>query len=258
MAKDYELITINDRELNIKYSGVTLAIPSYVRKAIDKHWLKITAEQGFLFNGDVFPVKRILINNDRISIKIRRSDYAHYMATRNDIVEVQHDPCNILYTGIVLQTSDNYFALAETAVHTSKPDRIQLIGGNVDADDINEDKTVNIDGNAAKELFEEIGLDVNNPDHGISLKPTILKKANNPKTTTGIFYLAKTALDRTAVKNLLSKHNDELRQKNIKVEIKELIFVENDAAAIKDFSATNVKTIKNYIIEVLEKLNELA
>lgn len=68
--------------------------------------------------------------------------------------------CYNLNSGILLETRDGYYIIGEMSETTSYPKGLQISGGNLDENDIDQYGRVNIINNVARELKEELGIDL--------------------------------------------------------------------------------------------------
>ena len=68
--------------------------------------------------------------------------------------------CYNLNGGILLETLDKKYIVREMDKTTSYPKGLQIPGGNLDQNDIKENGTVDLIGNIARELKEELNLDL--------------------------------------------------------------------------------------------------
>lgn len=98
---------------------------------------------------------------DRIRITIQKTNYVHYLYDERIGLEGNLG-CYNLNGGILLETLDKKYILGEMDVTTSYPKGLQISGGNLDQNDIKEDGTVDLIGNIARELEEELHLDLFN------------------------------------------------------------------------------------------------
>lgn len=255
MEPNYKLIDINNRKVNITYTGKVLTPSENIKLAISKHWEEISKDKKFFFNGEIFSIDSFEENDNELNIKIDRTNYAHYLADRHKVPEVKDYPCHVAYSCVIIETSDNYFVMGENTNDTAHPDRLQFIGGAIDNDDLMDDGvTIDIKGNAARETEEEIGISTNNAEYSAELEPIFLKLNNNEYNSIGVIYLLKTSLDKAMIKDIFDKHNEKLALNDELIEFKDLIFVKTDIESINEFERTNTKEIKDYMLEALRQL----
>ncbi len=258
MPRDYKLIEIGDRDLNITYSGKKLEPPTNLQTAIDNHWQEISSGNKHFFNGEVYTIESFEQSATEINIETILTDFAYYIAIRRKIINDPKHQCPVTYSSVVIKTSDDYFIMAENGVNTAHPNRLQFIGGGIDNKDLTEDEvTFNIRDNAIREVKEELGLDINNAQHkSILHPPTFLKLGGNNRKSIGIIFLITTSLNRAAIRAIFEANNKKIADNNELIEIKELTFLKADISIIDEFEKTNTKEIKRYMLDVLRELSK--
>lgn len=156
------VIKINKKIEVIKIEE-TLKLPKNLRNQIEDFWKKQIAENPHLFNGEVWSVIKFEELPDKIKISIQKTNYAHYLFDERVGIESQY-ACYNLNCGILLETKDGYYIIGEMAETTSYPKGLQISGGNLDKNDIKQDGQVDIINNVARELKEELDIDLFNKD----------------------------------------------------------------------------------------------
>lgn len=96
---------------------------------------------------------------DKIKISIQKTNYAHYLFDERVGIEGKY-ACYNLNCGILLETKDGYYIVGEMNETTSYPKGLQISGGNLDENDIGKDGQVDIINNVARELKEELNIDL--------------------------------------------------------------------------------------------------
>ena len=150
-----------NKKLEIVKSKKDVDLPKDTLDKIETFWKKQVEENSHLFNGEVWSVTKFEELKDRIRITIQKTNYAHYLYDERIGLEGNLG-CYNLNGGILLETLDKKYILGEMDVTTSYPKGLQISGGNLDQNDIKEDGTVDLIGNIARELEEELHLDLFN------------------------------------------------------------------------------------------------
>ena len=96
---------------------------------------------------------------DKIKLSIQKTNYAHYLFDERVGIEKQYS-CYNLYSAILLETKDKYYIIGEMSEITSYPNGLQLPGGNLDQNDIQPNGKIDIINNIARELKEELNIDL--------------------------------------------------------------------------------------------------
>ena len=147
------------KELEIVKREKDIELPEAIVQKIEMFWQKQVEENPHLFNGEVWSVTKFDELEDRIRLTIQRTNYAHYLY--DERVGLEKDlACYNLNGGILLETLDKKYIVGEMDKTTSYSKGLQIPGGNLDQNDIKEDGTVDLIGNIARELKEELNLDL--------------------------------------------------------------------------------------------------
>lgn len=152
------VIKIN-KKIEVVKIEKTLKLPENLKNQIEDFWEKQIEENPHLFNGEVWSVTKFEELPDKIKIGIQRTNYAHYLFDERIGIEGQY-ACYNLNCGILLETKDGYYIVGEMAETTSYPKVLQISGGNLDQNDIKQDGEVDIINNVARELKEELNIDL--------------------------------------------------------------------------------------------------
>ncbi|MBU3143782.1 hypothetical protein [Clostridium sp. CF012] len=124
----------------------------------------------------------------------------------------------------MIKTNDNKFAIGEMNEGTAFPFKLHYVGGGIDKSDI-KGSILDLKHNIKKEIFEEIGIEVENKRIMKSLKPCYLKSGGLSNFISAI-YILELLINEDELKILLNKHNEELALKMEMQEIRSLIFLD--------------------------------
>lgn len=136
-----------------------LILPDNLQKQIEDFWKKQVEENPHLFNGEIWSVTKFEELPDKIKIHIQQTNYAHYLFDERVGIQGQYG-CYNLNCGILLETQDGYYIIGEMNETTSYPKGLQISGGNLDQNDIKQNGQVDIINNVARELKEELNIDL--------------------------------------------------------------------------------------------------
>ncbi len=128
--------------------------------AVDRHWGKLTAQNPRLYNGRVFLMHRMTINEDDGRRILRgaalEADYKAFIAWR-DFGNPDRQVCNC-FAMAALVSDDGAFVLGRMNAHTANPGLIYFPSGTPDPHDRREDGTIDLAGSVERELAEETGI----------------------------------------------------------------------------------------------------
>ena len=148
-----------DKELEIIKGEENVELPKDILGKIESFWQKQVEINPHLFNGEVWTVTSFEELPDKIKIEIQKTNYAHYLFDERIGIEGKYT-CYNLSCGILLETKDGYYIIGEMNETTSYPRGLQISGGNLDQNDIKENGEVDIVNNVARELKEELNIDL--------------------------------------------------------------------------------------------------
>ena len=148
-----------EKDLEIVKEEGNISLPKDILEKIEIFWKKQTEENPHLFNGEVWSVTKIEELEEKIRLTIQKTNYAHYLYDERVGLDKKF-ACYNLNGGILLETIDKKYIVGEMDETTSYPKGLQISGGNLDQNDIKEDGTVDLIGNIARELKEELNLDL--------------------------------------------------------------------------------------------------
>lgn len=132
-------------------------LPLTLQSKIEEFWQKQVEKNPYLFNGEVWSVSKFQEFPDKLQLLIQKTDYAHYLYDERVGIDSPYS-CYNLNCGILLETNDHYYVVGEMNETTSYPHGLQISGGNLDDQDILPDGKVDLIGNVARELNEELNL----------------------------------------------------------------------------------------------------
>lgn len=125
-------------------------------EAVEALWAREQVERPFLYNGTVIMHRGLAMQDGGITGTSHRVPYAvllHWLAEQPD-ADIWH-----LFGSPVIVSSDNALVLIRMAQNTAGAGRIVSPGGSLDLDDIR-NGICDVEGNMAREMAEETGLDL--------------------------------------------------------------------------------------------------
>ena len=147
------------KKLEIIRDKKNVELPKDIVEKIKIFWQKQVEENPYLFNGEVWSVTKFEELEDRLRLTVQKTNYAHYLYDERVGLE-GNLACYNLNGGILLETLDRKYIVGEMNETTSYPKGLQIPGGNLDQNDIKKDGTIDLIGNIARELQEELNLNL--------------------------------------------------------------------------------------------------
>lgn len=147
------------KQLEIIRDKKNVELPKDIVEKIELFWQKQVEENPHLFNGEVWSVTKFEELEDRLRLTVQKTNYAHYLYDERVGLE-DNLACYNLNGGILLETLDRKYIVGEMNETTSYPKGLQIPGGNLDQNDIKKDGTIDLIGNIARELQEELNLNL--------------------------------------------------------------------------------------------------
>lgn len=243
------IISEFNNKLKVHYTNEKISLTDEYSEKVKRHWENLLSSGNKFFNGDVFTINNIVVSENSISIFVGLTDYAHFLYTIHKNKYEDND-CRVIHTSVLIQTSDNKFAIGEMNEGTAFPFKLQFIGGGIDKGDIKGD-IIDLEHNIKKEILEELGIEVENKSIVKSLKPCYLKSGGESNFLSAIFKM-ELLVDQYKLKEILKRHNEELSSKMEMQEIRDLIFLDAKKEAIEEFISTDKREKDGNLIYTLE------
>ncbi len=243
------IISEFNNKLKVYYTNEKNSLPEEYSEKVKRHWGNLLSSGKKFFNGDVFTINNIVVSENGIKILVGLTDYAHFLYTIHKN-KYEDTDCRVIHTSVLIQTSDNKFAIGEMNEDTAFPFKLQFIGGGIDKDDIKGD-IIDLEHNIKKEVLEELGIKVENKSIVKSLKPCYLKSGGESNFLSAIFKM-ELLVDEYELKKLLRRHNEDLASKMEMQEIRDLIFLDAKKEAIMEFVSKDKREKDGNLIATLE------
>lgn len=246
--KDINIYKFNDN-VNICYSDRKISLPKDYSDAVEAYWNSLLKSGKKFFRGEVFTIKDINCQGENVYINVGQTDYAHFLYTlhRNEFGE---NDCRVIYTSVLIETSDRRFVIGVMGNETAAPYKLQFIGGGIDKDDINGDM-LDLKHNICKEIYEEIGLDIEDKNTVKDFRPYILKDGGKTNFLSAIYRL-QLCLGKDELMNMFERYNQGLTLKGISPEISSLLFIDADQNALKNFIDRDFRNKDENLIPTLK------
>ncbi len=236
------------KKLEVIFINEQVSLPLNIQKQIDKYWFKLLKDRKTLRRGDVFTISTIEKGKSRFKIRVKLTDYAHYMATINNKIDKKYG-CRVIHTSALVETLDNKIIIGEMASNTSTPGRLQFPGGGIDKTDL-ENNSINLNKNISKEIKEELGIEVSRKEHISYFKPRFLK-TGGIHDFYAIIFKVELNLDQNKFIKVYNEYIETLKLKNTIPEFNSLLFLNNNPEEIVNFLRFNNKSKVDYLHSLL-------
>ncbi len=237
-------------DLLITFGSQKVELPAATRKEVAHHWEKLVKHNPHLRNGEVFTVSGVREEGNRVSITLAETDYAHYLYSLQ-VGGLGEYAVRIIHPAILVVSRDAKFIFGSMGEHTSRPGVIQCCGGGIDNSDITKG-VVNVDHNVAKELAEELGVDVNDSKNVAKCKPVYLKTGGptGKMTIVYVLQLKKSAQD---FLDEYAHFTQKLRARDEEPEFGKLFSVQASPELIEEFINKHTDRLNEYMAVTLRQ-----
>lgn len=207
----------------LKYENRLLNVPEETKENIKRFWDKLVTENPNLFNGENHCVENIIEHDGFIEMKAVRTNYATYMYSEKVGLPNKDFKIIHLWSGILLETKDNYYVIGEMGENTVVPGWLQIPGGGTSDEDINGDK-LDISANLKRELKEELNLDLSN----IPYEMKYLETPSDKRSVYGFIAIGKLGMKKDELNKHFEEYKDYIYKNNLEQEFSKLVFLSKD------------------------------
>ena len=228
------------KKLEIIRDSENVVLPKDIMKKIEMFWKKQVEENPHLFNGEVWSVTKFEELEDKFRLTIQKTNYAHYLY--DERVGLEGDlACYNLNGGILLETLDKKYIVGEMNETTSYPKGLQIPGGNLDQNDIKKDGFVDLIGNIARELQEELNLNLFDSSIVQSYKMQYMELPEGRRHSYSPKLKGLLKMTSEEMKDYYEKYKEYLEETNQEVEFAKLHFINKENAVTELDSLDNPK-----------------
>lgn len=229
----------------LKYEDREINLPSEIKKNIKVFWDKLIKENPHLFNGENHCVETIIEKEYRIEMNVVKTNYATYLY--NERIGMPDKKFKIihLWSGILLETKDNYFVIGEMDTTTSVPKCLQIPGGGTSDEDI-KDGILEMNINLQRELKEELNINLND----IKYKMDYLECPSEKRSVYGFLAVGKLNMTKDDLNKHFENYKKYIKENNLEQEFEKLIFLNKNKALEELDRLDNPK--REYLRELIE------
>jgi 8-oxo-dGTP pyrophosphatase MutT (NUDIX family) len=242
-----------NKEPVVRFNGEEMVLPTKLQKKIEAHWEELLDSGREYFNGEVFNFKRLEQISDELEITIQRTNFAHFLYTRNIERRLGKYRLRTVFSACLILTKDNKIIFGKMGEHTSLAGRYQLVGGGLDNNDL-EENIFDMKHSATKELGEELGVDASDRSVVKKFKVAYLKTGGSEDVA--IIY--KVIFKKTTQEFLehYKKFAKDLQENGETPEFSEIVALAQNKKAVKEFIGENKDKMANYLPAVLQQIIE--
>lgn len=216
-----------DKELEIIKGEKNVELPKDILGKIESFWQKQFEVNPHLFNGEVWSVTNFEELEDKFRLTVQKTNYAHYLYDERVGLE-ENFACYNLNGGILLETIDKKYILGEMNETTSYPKGLQIPGGNLDQNDIKKDGTVDLIGNIARELQEELNLDLFDKSIILFYKMQYMELPEGRRHSYAPMLKGMLMMTEEEMEQYYKKYKEYLKESNQEVEFVKLHFIDKE------------------------------
>lgn len=239
------MIKLISKPIILKYEDREISLPNEIKENIKLFWEQLVQENPNLFNGENHCVESIIEKEDSIEMKVVKTNYATYLY--NERVGMPDKKWNMihLWSGILLETKDNYLVIGEMDDTTSVPKCLQIPGGGTSNEDI-KDGILEMNLNLQRELKEELNLDLN----AIKYEMKYLECPSKERSVYGFLAIGKLDMTKENLRKHFESYKQYNKQNNLEQEFSRLVFLNKNTALEELDKLDNPK--REYLRELIE------
>lgn len=226
----------------VAFDGRRVRLPVSVQEEIERYWARARGANPALKRGVVLSVAGARREPQRLVLETAVTDYAHFLATRDDRIEREH-ACRPLHVAALVRSADGQLLIGEMAAHTAWPGRLTLIAGGVDVAHVRAG-VVDADRSLHAELVEELGIDADDGRTVAAIEPRHLKHGG-PRGFVGLLSLVTLRVDAaTAIAIYRRRAGD-------RPELSDVLAVPARPDAVERFLAEDARPRVDYLADAL-------
>ncbi len=243
------IYNIKNKKIQAKLKDEIIQLPIELKEKIKESFEEIKKSGANIWNGEVLCVSECNIEDDKVEIICKKSDYAHYLYGERNGCPKEYE-CKNLSAGCLLETIDGYYIVGELDDNTSYPTMLQVTGGGIDKKDIVNEK-INVEQTIIREAMEELKINLNDSKSILYDKISyiyISEKDEQPGVE--LFSKAKVKMTVEEMTSYFENYYKYLKENNLEVEFRKLHFLKKEKAVEKLKKLNNPK--RNYLIPLLQ------
>ena len=240
---------IENKKVQVILKNENIELPIKLKDKINENFENMKKQGANIWNGEVLCVSECNIEDDKVEIICKKSDYAHYLYGERIGCPNEYE-CKNLSAGCLLETIDGYYIVGELDDNTSYPTMLQVTGGGIDKKDII-GENIEIEQTIIREAREELNIDLKDKKSILYNKISYMYVSeNNEQPGVQLFSKAKIKMTVKEIQNYFNNYYKYLKENNLEVEFKKLHFFKKENAVKELKELKNPK--RNYLIPLLK------
>ena len=240
---------IENKKVQVILKNENIELPIKLKDKINENFENMKKQGANIWNGEVLCVSEFNIEDDKVEIICKKSDYAHYLYGERIGCPNEYE-CKNLSAGCLLETIDGYYIVGELDDNTSYPTMLQVTGGGIDKTDIVGEK-IEVEQTIIREAREELNIDLKDKKSILYNKISYMYVSeNNEQPGVQLFSKAKIKMTVKEIQNYFNNYYKYLKENNLEVEFKKLHFFKKENAVKELKELKNPK--RNYLIPLLK------
>lgn len=239
---------IENKDIKVILKNERLKLPEDLKRKIEENFEKIKESGANVWNGEVLCAAENSVTENSVELICKKSDYAHYLYGERIGCPKEYS-CKNLSAGCLLETIDNYYVVGELDSSTSYPTVMQVTGGGVEKNDIN-DGSINVMSTITREALEELNIDLNDENKILDnkIKYMYISEENEQP---GIMFFSKAKIKMTSeeMQRHFEQYYEYLKNNNLEIEFGKLHLLKKDEALEQLEKLQNPKRI--YLIPLI-------
>lgn len=237
-----------NNNVKVCYRNMKVSLPKEYKASVDGYWNSLIESGKTFFRGDIFTITSISCEGEGVLINVQLTDYAHFLYTmyKNEFDEYD---CRVIYTSVLVETSDGKFVIGVMGKDTFAPQKLQFIGGGIDKADLN-GEILDLEHNIRKEIAEELGLDASDKSLIKDFKPYLIKDGGRTNFLSAIFKLD-LRINGDELMDRFEKFSQELISKGIIPELSSLVLINAEQNSVENFISSDYREKDENLIPAL-------
>ena len=239
------------RNLTIRFNGESIRLPQNVQMKIDQYWQELMDNGRKYGRGEIFTIVKKEETKKAIDVWVARTDYAHYLFDQ-DIGGLGEYRIRIIHAAALVISSDKKIIFGKMGSHTARAGIFQLCGGGLDSNDLR-DGTLDLGYSIAKELEEELGIDISDTERIARFGRAYLKEGGRADKMIVIYRVDLTETG----DEFLQRYNDftdNILQKGELPEFASLAVLTQDKRSFKEFFTKKRERCSEYLMPLFDLL----
>lgn len=241
--KVYEYKEIEFNVLNNKFE-----LPIEYAEKVNENWEREMAAGKAYTNGKLYTMVAANVLEHKIQVFVKETNFAHYLYSKSK--NIDENSCRSMAANALLITSDNYIVLGKMSGSTSLANRVKFIGGAFDEVDFC-NKIVDVEKCIAREVEEEVGLNLNDKEMIVKVKPIAILTREKFSFANTLF-LVDIRLNRSELERKFEDYKARLEKMGEKSELSELVYIRNSYTSISEFLNDESNLVIDYMCDFFD------